>query len=55
MAIEIKELVVRFSVEGQNETIKSDSPKMVAPKAFQEIIRQCTEEVLERLEYKTER
>jgi hypothetical protein len=55
VAIEIKELVVRFSVEGQNEIIRTDNPKMVDPKALQEIIRQCTEEVLERLEYKTER
>lgn len=54
MAIEIKELIVKFSVEESNSSV-SRTTEAISSFQIKEIINQCTEEVLRKVSSKEER
>ncbi len=56
MAIEIKELVIRFSVdEPRNNQVQAGETSVISKDLIKSIVEQCSEKVLNKLNKLTER
>ncbi len=55
MSIEIKELVVKFNVTEKSEQTKTNNGIVISPSNYKKLVKECTEEVLRKLEFKIER
>jgi len=55
MAIEIKELVIKLTVRKSDSEVKIKSTSDISSQIKKEIVKDCVEKVLQRLESKIER
>ncbi|MGM0496628.1 MAG: DUF5908 family protein [Bacteroidota bacterium] len=55
MAIEIKELKVKFNVTGKQEQSTSNEAIRMNEAAYKRLVKDCTENVLRKLKRETER
>lgn len=55
MSIEIKELVVKFNVTENQDKPKAKNEVALTPANYKKLVKECTEKVLQEIEFKIER